>query len=353
MPTHQFPCPQCNAPIKTAASVEPGMSVRCPSCGSIVRVLGEEVTASPPVVPPPPREAFTEEPRYREDERDDFERPGGPREGPGLDGLSNEYSIRIGDWFRYAQAHWGAVVGPMIGYFFLYLLIVFGLAITCVGIPVLIFLLPPLAAGFVLVPLAQLKGERWTFGDFFGGFRQFWPVFGGTWLVALLAGLWAVPGVVLQEIGQAKYQDEVNAAVRAAAQEHPDDPFAQIAAAQQAQRLHMEDPLVLSGLVLRVIGQLVGLYFQIRCLFVLPLILDRKCGAVESIQGSFRLTRGHFWGLLGVVLLLGLINIAGLLLCLVGVLFTFPFTQLVLVAGYLLIAGTRPPVEAPRTEPAS
>ena len=352
MPAPEFACPQCNAPIRTAPTVEPGMSVRCPSCGSTVRVPGEEVTASPPTAPRPPREAVTEAPRYREDERDDLDRPDGPREGLGLEGLSNEYSIRIGDWFRYAQTHWGAVLGPMIGYTFLYILMVIGLVITCIGIPLLLVLGPPLAAGFTVVGLAQLKGERWTFGDFFGGFRQFGPILGGFCLFVLVAALWPFPGSILQQIGQAQYQDEVGARVQEYLKTNPGDLFGAIAEAQRAQAAHLDDPLVLSGLVLRLIGSLVGIYFQIRCMFWLPLVIDRKCGPVECIQGSFRLTKGHFWGLFGTMLLLGLINLGGALLCGIGLLFTAVFTTLVPLAGYLLIAGTRPPVEAPRTEPA-
>jgi hypothetical protein len=267
----------------------------------------------------------------------------------GLEGLCNDYSIRIGEWFRYAQAHWTAVLGPMIGYGFLYTAIVVGLCITCIGVPVLIFVAPPLAAGFTIVGLAQLKGERWTFNDFFGGFRQFWTIVGATWLVVLVAGLWQVPGVILQSVGQAQYQPEEQARLREAMQANPNDPFGAMLRAQQG-GAHLEDPVVLSGLVLRLVGELVGIYLQIRCMFFLPLIIDRKCGAVESVQGSFRLTRGHFWGLLGTLLLLGLINLGGFLLCIIGVFFTAVFTTLVPLAGYLLIAGSRRPVETPRTE---
>jgi hypothetical protein len=45
---------------------------------------------------------------------------------------------------------------------------------------------------------------------------------------------------------------------------------------------------------------------------------------------------------------MGLINLGGLLLCLVGVLFTIPFTTLITTASYLLVAGRRPPLREPR-----
>jgi hypothetical protein len=329
------------------------MSVRCPSCGSTVRVPGEEFTGTPPAAPPRRRDQFTDAPGYPNDEGDDFDRPHGRPGGPGLEGLSNDYSIDIGEWFRYGWAHVWAVMGAMIGYFFLYLLMIVGLVITCVGILALPILVPPLSAGFTIVGLAQLKGERWTFGDFFGGFRQFGPILGGVWLAFLLTGLWTVPGSMLQQVGQMKYQAEDNARLQARIEANKDDPIGEIARSMgEQQRLHLEDPVVLAGFVLTQIGQLVGLYFQIRCMFVMPLIVDRNCGPVECIQGSFRLTRGHFWGLLGVALLLGLINLAGIIPCGLGLLFTAPFTCMVILAGYLLIAGTRRPVAAPGGEPA-
>jgi hypothetical protein len=281
MPGRQFACPKCNTQLRTAETVAPGTGVRCPTCGSTIRVPGEEFTPAPPPALPPRREAFTDTPPAPEEERDEFDRPDGPREGPGLEGLCNEYSIRIGDWFRYAQAHWGAVLGPMIGYALLLFLMIVGLVITCVGILALPFFGPALAAGFTVVGLAQLKGERWTFGDFFGGFRQFWPVVGGTWLVFVVADLWAYPGEILQEIGQAKYQAEANAQMRARPEANPNDPFAGLARAGQQQPLHPEDPVVFAGMMLRLIGTVVSIYFHVRCLFVLPLIIDRKCGPVK------------------------------------------------------------------------
>jgi hypothetical protein len=176
MPARQFACPECGAPIQTSEGMGPGLSVRCQACRTTVRVPEEEFTASPPPAPRRPRDEFTVAPGS---EQDDFDGPDGPREGIGLQGLSNEYAINVGNWFRCAQAHWSAVLGPMIGYFLVYLLIVVGLVITCVGIVALLFLGPPLAAGFIVVGLAQLKGERWTFGNFFRGFRQFGSILGG------------------------------------------------------------------------------------------------------------------------------------------------------------------------------
>jgi hypothetical protein len=286
--------------------------------------VGEgEFTAATPPAPRHRPDAFTDAPP------DDFGEPEGPSGAVGLEGLSNNYSIRIGEWFRYAQAHWSAVLGPMIGYFLLFLVMDIGMSlIPCVGPILVIFLLLPCAAGFTIVPLAQLKGQPWTFGDFFGGFKQYWTILGNMFLVGLLTGAWILPGYILLLGAVLNHRDEKGPGA--------------------GPPLHPDDPLFLAGLALLLVGLVPSIYLSIRCgMFALPLIIDRKCGAAEAIRGNWRLTQGHFWGLLGVGLLVGLINLAGELACGVGVLFTLPYTQLALVAGYLLIAGTRPPVAAP------
>jgi hypothetical protein len=353
MPTREFACPQCNAPMRTGPTVEPGMSVRCPSCGSTVRVPGDEFTGSPPAAPPRPAGEFTDAPRYREDERDDFDRPDGPREGPGLEGLSNEYSINIGEWFRYAQAHWGAVLGPMIGYMLLFAVMYLAMSIIpCVGGFVVLFLAPPLAAGLTLVPLAQLKGQPWTFGDFFGGFRWYGALLGSYLLFALLCLVFLLPGMIPMFISIQNQQ--ANQAINqppdiiGAPGQPLDRPFP---AANPPPQPRFDDPLFLIGLSLMLVGYIPAIFFSVRLwTFAWPLILDRDCGPVEALGGSWRLSKGHFWGLFGVGLLLGLINMVGVLPCYIGLLFTYPLTQLVWLAGYLLIAGTRRPVEAPRAE---
>ena len=65
-------------------------------------------------------------------------------------------------------------------------------------------------------------------------------------------------------------------------------------------------------------------------------------------MSSSRVTRlaiANFLAALGVVILLGLINVGGALALGVGILFTFPYTLLVWSAGYQLIAGSEPPVK--------
>jgi hypothetical protein len=215
----------------------------------------------------------------------------------------------------------------MIGYSLLYTLIAVPVAlIPYAGALILLFLLPPLAAGFTIVALAQLKGRRWTFGDFFGGFHRYGAILGNVLLTSLIALACMLPGLIAV----------IAAAPSPAADQAPDQPSPPAG------------PLFTGALIFAFINLLLATYINLRCtIFSMPLVIDRGCGPVQAIRGSWALSKGHFWGLLGVVLLLSLINLGGALLCGIGMLFTLPLTQLVLTAGYLLIAGTRPPVGSP------
>src|SRR5262249_55928612 len=85
-------------------------------------------------------------------------------------------------------------------------------------------------------------------------------------------------------------------------------------------------------------------YLSIRLFFALPLILDRNFSAGEAISGSWKMTRGHFLGLLGVSLVIGLMEFGGVLLCIIGVWVVGPYVTPAATPRHLLVAGTQAPV---------
>jgi len=232
-----------------------------------------------------------------------------------MSGLSNKYSIEIGRWFQIAGAHYSSVLGPMIGYT-LILGVIF--IVPYLNGLLMLFIGPPLFAGHTIVALAQLKGKRWTFGDFFSGFNYYGPLLGNFWLTLLLALGCMLPGIVVSLI---------------------------IWLAANALKVPVLS-VVIVPIVLANYAAAIYVVTRATC-FCMPLIIDRNCGALEAMKASWELSRGHFWGLFGTHLVLGIIAGAGILLCFVGVLFTVPFAIMAQVAGYMLIAGSRPPLELP------
>jgi hypothetical protein len=333
-------CPSCTSKLKAPDHLI-GKKVKCPKCSTTFLVQAEEEEA--PIMaelqdepaPEParkPRPAAEEgeyegraEDEYDEDrprrkqrrrDDDDYEGDYERRRGLGLEGLSNNYSISLGEWFHYAGAHYTSVLGPMIGFGIIYLLISATGAIPFVG-PLISFLVVyPLAAGFTIVSLAQLKGKKWSFGDFFSGFRWWVPLICNALLLALIMIGCIIPGGILCGI---------------------------VVAVSIAAKV---PPLMVVGFFFLLCSYLFGIFVMVRAAtFSLPMIIDRDCGPLEAIKGSWAVTRGHFWGVFGVLIVMALINLGGLLLCGIGFIFTLPYVTLTMNTGYLLIAGTQGPVE--------
>lgn len=95
--------------------------------------------------------------------------------------------------------------------------------------------------------------------------------------------------------------------------------------------------IILAGIILLIVP---GIIWALRYLFVPYLIIDKKLPVMDSLRESARITHGHKWQLLGLMLLLGVINIIGAMLVLVGLLVTVPVTMLALAHTYRTLEHT-------------
>jgi len=71
-----------------------------------------------------------------------------------------------------------------------------------------------------------------------------------------------------------------------------------------------------------------GIIFSVRLQYVSYLIVDKDLGPVEAIKASWNITRGNTWNLFFFGILIGLINILGLLCLVVGLFITVPLSAL-------------------------
>ena len=76
------------------------------------------------------------------------------------------------------------------------------------------------------------------------------------------------------------------------------------------------------------------IYLQVRWLFTLPLIIDRQMDFWTAMKVSWRMVGKHWWQVFGLMILVGLLNIVGLIACCVGVLFTAPIGYGALMYAY-------------------
>lgn len=100
-------------------------------------------------------------------------------------------------------------------------------------------------------------------------------------------------------------------------------------------------PLMLATFLIQ-LASFTGLFalcvgsFVVYALFLLtiPLIVDRNLSAVEAMKKSWQTLVDHLFPLIGIILLLGLLQMAGVLACCVGVLFTMPLVPATTVVLY-------------------
>ena len=352
MAADMFACPECGARLRYSPNLKPGDQVRCPKCRAQFPVPDPSTTAADPA--PRPTEEYTDAPgkaRPRAPQAADEDisptrRPAGyggrADDEPDEDyprPLGGAYSIDINRWFSVAGKHYTAILGPAIGFIFVagiasiipYAIVAGGsefvgiqvapddpgvrLVVSQVLTQLALLVLAslvffPLWSGMTAVCLAQLKGKQWAFGDFFSGFQHFGALAGVGLASQLLGLLVSLPQLAVTFI------------------------------ALQSQNLQ----LLAAAPMIALIGLVVVIFVQVRLfLFAPAIIFDRNLGAMDAMKANWELTRGHFWGLFGVSLLLGLIILGGVLACLIGTLFAVPYTVLILTSGYLLITGARGP----------
>ncbi len=76
------------------------------------------------------------------------------------------------------------------------------------------------------------------------------------------------------------------------------------------------------------------IFLTIRLCFVVCFIVDQESGSSESITQSWAITKGHFWLIAMLFLVMLGLNILGAMAFLIGLLFTVPFSSLILIIAY-------------------
>jgi hypothetical protein len=205
--------------------------------------------------------------------------------------------------------------------------LVFGVGLVFVGIQIALALLGaipilgvifslgswviagPLMGGLLFVYLRIVRGESPAVGDLFEGFRRsFGQLFLGQLVAGLLASIALLPGIVVLLMGLIPVIGSKGDIPALAA--------------------------LAPGFVLLFLGLPVSIYLQTSWMFTLPLILDQSLDFWTAMGRSRRQVGRHWWLCFGLTVVLGLVNLVGLLCCFVGVLVTLPLGLLALMKGY-------------------
>lgn len=94
-----------------------------------------------------------------------------------------------------------------------------------------------------------------------------------------------------------------------------------------------------------------GIWLFVRLMMsYVAVIDDPEIPFFDAFRKSWAITRGHFWKLLGLGILIILINFVGVCCCCIGVLFTMVISEFALATAYIILSDNAEPAE-PAAEP--
>lgn len=179
----------------------------------------------------------------------------------------------------------------------------------------------PIIGGVYLVFIRRIRKQGGEVGDMFSGFSEkFWQLALGYIVPAIFTGLSVIPGVVLivvSIVGMGFH------------------PLAHSSAGTAAAMLFFG-----IGILVAVIP---AIYFSVSWMFTVPLVIDKGIDFWPAMGLSHRMVRKHFLAVVALLILCGLINIAGVIACCVGVLFSIPIVFGAMMYAYETIFSGRSP----------
>jgi len=240
---------------------------------------------------------------------------------------TTDYELDLGD---YIPAGWDVVknnFGILFGGVVIYYLI--NMCIGAAGkVPVLGFVVQlgslvvagPLMGGLFYLFLKTVRGEPSDIGMIFSGFsRAFLQLFLVYIVMGILMLLCSLPAIIAIGIEFADFFKHFQADALA------DQPFA---------HFNPSGSQIEIAIAAMLICAIPVLYLGICWQYAIILIADRQIDFWTALQTSRRRVSMHWWQNFGLVILIGLLNIAGLIACCVGLLVTIPIGFATLMIAY-------------------
>lgn len=101
------------------------------------------------------------------------------------------------------------------------------------------------------------------------------------------------------------------------------------------------------GFVLLIVpGILAAIFFM----FTTPIVIDKELGPIEAMKESMRIGRGYRWTLLGFMVVLSLIALAGLIALVVGVFVAMPVMMLAFMHAYRVLSRRAGEIPGPAAD---
>lgn len=227
--------------------------------------------------------------------------------------IQDGYSVEIGAFIQRGWEICQSNLGLFVGFFLVTLLIGGTLGfIPIIGNIASIIINGPLNAGSLIAAFKIIKKQPIDFSDFFKGFQN--DYFLPTFLVTLVTSLFALACMIPAGIGF-------------------------ILISFTASDKQPNTILLLVAALLAFAGFLGLVYLSICYVFAIPLVLGRKLEFWSAMEASRKIVGQQWFAVFGFLFVLGLINLAGALVCGLGLLVTVPLTTCAIAAAYEHIFG--------------
>ena len=179
-------------------------------------------------------------------------------------------------------------------------------------------LLGPMMCGIYLTLFKKRRGEPVEFGTLFKGFDFFGPSVVATLVHYVPIIVIVVPAYFIFYVGM----------ILSMATQDPNDP-------NPAAMLGVFFGFAFFIVVMMILVTILSIGFT----FSYSLITDRKLQGFDAVKLSFRAALANFWRLLGLVMLTTLLQVCGVLLCYIGIIFVLPINFAAIAAAYEQVFG--------------
>lgn len=237
------------------------------------------------------------------------------------DVLERDYDLDVIGCFSQSTELLRASFGMVFGACAIYLLIQGGISglgsIPFIG-PIFsiasLFVVGQLIAGVYITILRVIRHQPAGIGDIFLGFKTAYvPLLLGYLVSMVITMASGLPGALLTGI-----------------------PVAIMVSHEEA---HIA--LILLALVGVIVFLVPVIYLSTSWMFTLPLIMDKGLDFWKAMQTSRKVVGRHWWSVFGLLLLVGLLNLGGLLVCCIGIFLSFPLTMAAVCFAYETLFSER------------
>jgi uncharacterized membrane protein len=186
----------------------------------------------------------------------------------------------------------------------------------------------PLLGGVLYMFIRAIRREPAEVGDVFSGFRRaFAQLFLCTLVQSLLIAVCLTPFFVVLIF---KFAQQAGLFSHLESGAVPDQ-----------QTLAALGSIMLASLPVLVLCAIPATYLGVCWKFALPLIIDKQVDFWTAMNASRRMVNKHWWHVFGLIVLIDLLNVAGLCFCCVGMFITMPVGFAALMFAYETIFAER------------